>query len=66
MHVDSVFQHPLAETTMTCAISLMVSFGLLALLGQREVMSYPSTAIAAVLALGLPAIVGGVAGRLIV
>jgi putative integral membrane protein (TIGR02587 family) len=66
VHVDSVFQHPLAETVMACATSLGVALFLLALLGQREVLSHPSSAIAATLTLGLPAAVGGAAGRLIV
>jgi len=65
VHVGSVFQHPLAETVMACALSLIVAAGLLALLGQREVMSNPATAVAAVVTLGLPAIVGGAAGRII-
>jgi putative integral membrane protein (TIGR02587 family) len=66
VYVESIFQNPLAETIMTSALSLVVSFALLFLFGQREVMSYPTTAIAATISLGLPAIVGGAAGRLIV
>jgi putative integral membrane protein (TIGR02587 family) len=66
VYVESIFQNPLAETIMTCALSLVVSFALLFLFGQREVMSYPTTAIAATISLGLPAIVGGAAGRLII
>jgi putative integral membrane protein (TIGR02587 family) len=66
VYVESIFQNPLAETIMTSALSLAVSFALLLLFGQREVMSYPVTAIAATITLGLPAIVGGAAGRLII
>jgi putative integral membrane protein (TIGR02587 family) len=66
VHVESVFQRPWAETVMACAVSLGISFLLLALVGQREALGHPATAVAAVITLGLPAIVGGAAGRLIV
>jgi putative integral membrane protein (TIGR02587 family) len=66
VHVESVFQHPWAETAMACAVSLGVSYLLLALVGQREALSHPATTVAAVITLGLPAIVGGAAGRLVV
>jgi putative integral membrane protein (TIGR02587 family) len=66
VHVPSVFQHPLAETLVASAVSLAVAFVLLWLLGQREALSSPSTVIASTITLGLPAIIGGAAGRLIV
>jgi putative integral membrane protein (TIGR02587 family) len=66
VHVESVFQHPVAETVMACAISLVVAFALLALLGQREALAGFNIGAASVITLGLPAIVGGAAGRLIV
>ncbi|HTE20376.1 MAG TPA: TIGR02587 family membrane protein [Armatimonadota bacterium] len=66
VHVKGIFQHPVAETMLTGALSLGVAFVLLWLLGQREAMSHPATAVATVVTLGLPAVVGGAAGRLIV
>lgn len=65
VHVPGIFQNPWAETLMTCAISLLVAFGLLLLLGGPASMSHLPTAAAAVVVLGLPATVGGAAGRLI-
>jgi uncharacterized membrane protein len=64
--VKGILQHPVAETVLTGALSLGVAFVLLWLLGQREAMSHPATAVATVVTLGLPAVVGGAAGRLIV
>ena len=66
VHVPSVFQHPWAETTMCVAVSLLVALVLLAVLGTREAVASPATAVATTVTLGLPAIVGGAAGRLIV
>jgi putative integral membrane protein (TIGR02587 family) len=65
VHVKSVFQHPWAETAMNCAIALLVAAGLLLLLGQREIVQHHATFIAATVTLGLPAMVGGAAGRII-
>ncbi len=65
VYVPSVFQHPVAETIVVGAISLVVAACLLFLLGQRELLGHPSTFLAAVVTLGLPATVGGAAGRLI-
>lgn len=63
--VPCVFQHPVAETVVVGAISLAVAACLLFLLGQRELMGHPTTFLASVVTLGLPATVGGAAGRLI-
>jgi putative integral membrane protein (TIGR02587 family) len=66
VYVDTLFQHPLAETVMACVLSLGVAWVLLLLLGMREVSSHPSTTVAATVVLGTVASVGGAAGRLIV
>jgi putative integral membrane protein (TIGR02587 family) len=66
VHVQSVFQNPYVETVLTCAIALLVSAGLLWLLGEQQTLSTPSRAVASVITLGLPATVGAAAGRLIV
>jgi putative integral membrane protein (TIGR02587 family) len=64
--VESVLQNPIAETIMATALSLLVAFGLLVLIGPGDLMSDPATLAAGVVTLGLPAVVGGAAGRLIV
>jgi putative integral membrane protein (TIGR02587 family) len=66
VHVESVFQHPVAETVLATGISLAVAFVLLLVVGQRETMSHWYTAVAATVTLGLPAVVGGAAGRVII
>jgi putative integral membrane protein (TIGR02587 family) len=66
VHVKSALQHPLAETILTCAVSLTVAAVLLLLLGERDGLTHPSFFIASIVTLGLPAIVGGAAGRLII
>ncbi|MDQ3623419.1 MAG: TIGR02587 family membrane protein [Verrucomicrobiota bacterium] len=65
VHVESVFQTKGAETLLTCAISLTVAAGLLLLHGHGDAMQHFSTGVAAIVTLGLPAMVGGAAGRLI-
>ena len=65
VHVPGPFQSPLAETAMAYAVSLLVAGGLLWLVGVREAMSAPSSAVMASVTLALPASVGGAAGRLI-
>ena len=65
VHVDTLFQKPWAETIVACALSLLVAFVLLLLLGQGTVTSNPSMLLAATITLGLPAVVGGAAGRII-
>lgn len=66
VHVQSLAQHPFSETLLTCATSLVVAVGLLLLLGDRSIVNDPATFAASAVALGLPAIVGGAAGRLLV
>jgi putative integral membrane protein (TIGR02587 family) len=65
VHVKSLVQHPIAETILTGGVSLGVAAVLLFLLGERALLTQPATFAASVVALGLPAIVGGAAGRLI-
>ena len=66
VHVKSFFQSRPAEIVLTCAISLLVATGLLLLHGHGDMMRQWPTAIAAIVTLGLPAMVGGAAGRLII
>jgi putative integral membrane protein (TIGR02587 family) len=66
VHLDSLFQHPAAETLFCGAISIFVSAVLIVLLGERAALSDASVFVATVVTLGLPAMVGGAAGRLIV
>ncbi|MBW3623538.1 MAG: TIGR02587 family membrane protein [Armatimonadetes bacterium] len=62
---DSVFQKPWAETCVASALSLTVAGGLYWLIGfQGQSASLPAF-ISATVSLGLPAVVGGAAGRLI-
>lgn len=63
--VKSVFQSAWAETGMTIAVSMLVALSLIWLLGERELMSHHSALVGGVVVLGLPATVGGAAGRLI-
>ena len=66
VHVESLFQSPYVETLLTCAIALLVSAGLLWLLGERQTLDTPASAVASIVTLGLPATVGAAAGRVIV
>lgn len=66
VYVPSPFQSPLAETVMCYAVSLLVALGLLYLVGWPGTLAHVSTAAGATVVLGLPAVVGGAAGRLIV
>lgn len=65
VHVPGPFQSPLAETVMAYAASLVVAFLLLALVGVPEATSSASMAVSTTVVLGLPAVVGASAGRLI-
>ncbi|MGV3532649.1 MAG: TIGR02587 family membrane protein [Chthoniobacteraceae bacterium] len=65
VHVPSLFQHPVSETILTCAISLTVAAILLLMVGERAALTDPMTTIGCIVVLGLPAIIGGAAGRLI-
>jgi putative integral membrane protein (TIGR02587 family) len=64
--VSSPFQSPLAETVMAYAASLVVAAGLLALVGMPEAMDGPAAIVSSTVTLGLPAVVGASAGRLII
>lgn len=59
-------QSPSAETVMTVAISLLVSALMLVLIGVDEALSSPQIFIACVITLGLPAVIGGAAGKVVV
>jgi putative integral membrane protein (TIGR02587 family) len=63
---DSLFQKPWAETTMCVAFSLMVSGALLFLVGDSGALSSPHVFISTLITLGMPAVIGGAAGRLII
>jgi putative integral membrane protein (TIGR02587 family) len=63
---DSFFQKPLSEMILCTSISLSISAGLLALLGYGGLQVTDSLFLPAVVTLGLPAVVGGAAGRLVV
>jgi putative integral membrane protein (TIGR02587 family) len=64
VHIESLVQSPPAETIITYAASLAVAFGLLWVLGEPEAMGSLNSRVAATLVLGLPASVGGAAGRI--
>lgn len=59
------FQHPVAETVLAYAVSLLVALASLALFDQIEPGHPPAHVAAMVVVLGLPATVGGAAGRLV-
>lgn len=63
--VDSVFQSTWAETLMAVAVSLCVGAVLLLFTGEAGTAASDSTFLVSVIVLGLPAVVGGAAGRLI-
>jgi len=63
--VPSPFQSPLAETVMAYAVSLIMALLLLLMVGVPEATSSFSLTVSMVVALGLPAVVGASAGRLI-
>jgi putative integral membrane protein (TIGR02587 family) len=65
IHFDSAFQHALAEVTMTVSLSLGVAACLMLLVGHAEPERSLSTFMATTLSLGLPAVAGGAAGRLV-
>lgn len=62
--VPSLMQSPIAETAITFVASSLVALGLLVVLGEPESVGSLDSLIAATVALGLPAAVGGAAGRL--
>ena len=58
-------QRPLVETTFAYAVSLLIALGALVLFDRITVETRPASALAQVFVLGLPAAVGGAAGRLL-
>jgi putative integral membrane protein (TIGR02587 family) len=66
VHVEGLLQKPPVEALMATALSLAVAAALLVLLGNRELLADPSILIAGIITLGMPAVIGGAAGRLIV
>ena len=66
VYVASPFQSPLAETVMAYAVSLIVAFGLLYLVGMPEARDTSASILSTTVTLGLPAVVGASAGRLII
>ena len=61
---DGLLQHPIVETLTSYVAGLAVSWALLALFQRTDVPS--SVLFAQVIVLGLPAAIGGAAGRLAV
>jgi putative integral membrane protein (TIGR02587 family) len=64
VHIPSLLQSPPAETILTYALSLGVALTLLGGLGEPESMGSVNNLVAATVVLGLPAAVGGAAGRI--
>ena len=58
-------QRPLAETTLSYCVALLVAAGLLFLLGRVEPGDPARDIVAQAVVLGLPATIGGAAGRLV-
>lgn len=67
VHVEgSLFQSPVAETLMTVAAGLLVAGALLLLVGYPGTIASAEVFVSCLISLGLPAIIGGAAGRLAV
>lgn len=60
------FQLPITETAFSYSLALVVAFGALLLFDRVELANPPAHILALVIVLGLPASVGGAAGRLAV
>ena len=63
---EHLFQHPATETILSYLVSLVVAFGVLALMKQIGAGDPPAFVLTQTLVLGLPAMVGGAAGRIAV
>jgi putative integral membrane protein (TIGR02587 family) len=61
-----LFQHPATETTISYLVSLLVAFAVLVLMKQISSDHPPAFTLAQTLVLGLPAMIGGAAGRIAV
>ena len=59
-----LFQHPLTETSLAYLVSLAVSLGVLFVTQQLVGGDQPAWILEQTLVLGLPATIGGAAGRL--
>ena len=59
-----LFQHPATETVLAYLVALIVSFGVLALTNQVSFNDPARFVLTQTLVLGLPAMVGGAAGRI--
>lgn len=60
------FQLPITETVLAYSLSLLVSLGALLLFDRVDLSDPPAHILTLVIVLGLPATVGGAAGRLVV
>jgi putative integral membrane protein (TIGR02587 family) len=60
------FQRPITETTLSYCVSLGVAAAMLLLLGRMEIGDPIRDVVAQTVVLGLPAAIGGAAGRLVV
>jgi putative integral membrane protein (TIGR02587 family) len=63
---EHLFQHPATETALSYLVALVVSFAVLVLMKQVSADDPPSWILTQTLVLGLPAMVGGAAGRIAV
>ena len=63
---QGLLQTPVGETLMSYALSLLVALGLVMAFHDVTFTENPYTLVSAVVVLGLPATIGGAAGRLIV
>ena len=63
---EGVFQHPLTETLLAYLVSLVVSFAILLLFGQVAFDDPLMFTLEQTLVLGVPATIGGAAGRLVI
>jgi putative integral membrane protein (TIGR02587 family) len=59
------FQHPATETVFAYVVSLLVAAAALGLFGRIEPGDPPGHVVSTILVLGLPAAIGGAAGRLV-
>lgn len=65
VYVESLFQSPAVETLVTCAVAYLVAGALLYFMGFADPAAQPRVFASHIAVLGLPACVGGAAGRLI-
>lgn len=63
---DSFFQKPWVETIMATSIGLIVSMLLVQLIGHKTIYLHDPHFLAVSVTLGLPAVIGGAAGRIII